>query len=222
MNKYLTKLAVVFVIVASFSSCSVEKRLYSSGYRIQLNAKAGENFRLDKTDQKKYTSFNKTTATNKSTANDIIDNDNNKVFISLQQPLQKSNSYDVNKVYDLGENQNIKKTIYSVFKFPTLVNSEKIIVVPKPRPGESNEEMAERKANKSLFYGIISIPTLFFFFIGILFGVIAIILGQQARKLSPEDGPIKKRATAGINVAIICFSIPLFLIVYFYFFPLRY
>ena len=87
-----------------------------------------------------------------------------------------------------------------------LPNGSHISHDPVPRVGETVDEMALRKANWSLFYGLFSIPTSAML-LGVVFAVLAVVLSKEARELSPDNAKIQKRAKAAIAWSIVGFVV---------------
>jgi hypothetical protein len=94
-----------------------------------------------------------------------------------------------------------------------LDSNNEIVIEPELRPGETVEDLAKRKANRSLLFGLISIPT-GVFIAGIAFGVSAISNGREAKSLSPGNVKVRKRANAGTAWAIMGFVVSLLMIIW--------
>lgn len=272
MKNHVFRFTGFLAAAMAFSSCTMEKRLYSSGFHLQWNTNATASA---------HVKSNKSKAREQATAQVIVGDVNinstmHTVIISDESNIQfgvTSNSGSSNDHSALMEQAihpgsakyagcdgtiGVQKNSpalpkpragealdqlaqrkanaardYEILGLVTLIvpylalifftiswvlkkqvrsltpDHKNIKAIPKPRPGETVEQLAHRKANKSLLFGIISIPTTLFV-VGFCFAILAIILGRDAKKLAPNNQQIQQRAQAGINwgvFGVILFSL---------------
>ena len=265
----------VVAVLLWFSSCSMEKRLYSSGFHIQWNTKESGSTNNDKVKAHKQTSLKVATIETVAVSPTAVTADMNcgdtLIGSYLESPSTIYNSgfhrienkqsvairkYGVQKSADskLGESANVPKPragestvqlvnrkarkakIYGfialltiILVYPAIVfgiihgvlkrqarmldSNNEIVIESELRPGETVEDLAKRKANRSLLFGLISIPT-GVFIAGIAFGVSAISNGREAKSLSPGNVKVRKRANAGTAWAIMGFVVSLLIIIW--------
>jgi len=275
MKMNVFKWVSVVAVVLWFSSCSMEKRLYSSGFHIQWNTKESGSTNNDKVKAHKQTSLKVATIETVAVSPTAVTADMNcgdtLIGSYLESPSTIYNSgfhrienkqsvairkYGVQKSADskLGESANVPKPragestvqlvnrkarkakIYGfialltiILVYPAIVfgiihgvlkrqarmldSNNEIVIESELRPGETVEDLAKRKANRSLLFGLISIPT-GVFIAGIAFGVSAISNGREAKSLSPGNVKVRKRANAGTAWAIMGFVVSLLIIIW--------
>lgn len=194
-------------LVFSFSSCSIEKRLYSSGLNIHWNVNMGGQALANskKLHLKQPVAPMAAKITSKKSEIVVIKDDcrvNRYPYPNDHLSSMEPNAHNTNEYFHLIKNFNDNKAIKSTFAASAQLNLQKSSKVIKPIPGESVEQKASRKAKKAQIYGIISIPTVILMYSGFILGIVAIILALQARQLvedQPYKRPILKRANAGIT-----------------------
>ena len=275
MKMNVFKWVSVVTVVLWFSSCSMEKRLYSSGFHIQWNTKESGSTKNDWVKVHKQPSLKVATIETVAVSPTAVTADMNcgdtLIGSYLESPSTIYNSgfhqienkqsvairkYGVQKSADskLGESANVPKPragestvqlvnrkarkakIYGfialltiILVYPAIVfgiihgvlkrqarmldSNNEIVTESELRPGETVEDLAKRKANRSLLFGLISIPT-GVFIAGIAFGVSAISNGREAKSLSPGNVKVRKRANAGTAWAIMGFVVSLLIIIW--------
>ncbi len=274
MKMNVFKWVSVVAVVLWFSSCSMEKRLYSSGFHIQWNTKESGSTKNDWVKVPKHPSLKvETNEIDMVSPSVVADMNCGDTLIGsyLESPSTIYNSgfhqienkqsvairkYGVQKSADskLGESTNVPKPragestvqlvnrkarkakIYGfialltiILVYPAIVfgiihgvlkrqarmldSNNEIVTESELRPGETVEDLAKRKANRSLLFGLISIPT-GVFIAGIAFGVSAISNGREAKSLSPGNVKVRKRANAGTAWAIMGFVVSLLMIIW--------
>jgi hypothetical protein len=176
MKMNVFKWVSVFAVVLWFSSCSMEKRLYSSGFHIQWNAKGSGSINNDKVKAPKQSSLK--VATNE------IDTVSPSVVADCRDVKELTSkdgsvSASMRPVLCTGNHRIVKGPA----TYHTNINSA---AVPKPRKGETVEQMAQRKTHKARIYGILALATIILFYPAIVFAIIHSVLKNQAQKLDPN------------------------------------
>lgn len=166
----------VFAVVLWFSSCSMEKRLYSSGFHIQWNTKGNGSTNNDNVKAPKHPSL-------KMATNEIDTKSPSAVADcrDLKELTSKDGSVSASMRPALStDNHRIEN---GQATYHTNINSA---AVPKPRKGETVEQMAQRKTHKARIYGILALATIILFYPAIVFAIIHSVLKNQAQKLDPN------------------------------------
>jgi hypothetical protein len=210
MKNNVIRLLGLLVTMLSISSCSMEKRLYSSGFHINWrnpSIKHGEPKIANRTKQTLCIKnpYQSTLAADEMTW---------KVGINY---VPRAGSTNVPKLYNsllpLFRYPTNTTFAHSMVKRPIQTSNKHGVAIPKPRVGETLEQLAKRKAKKALVYGVISFPTSIVI-VGFFLAIVSLILGKQARKVAPNDGRIIKRTKASTAWATLGLFIGIFALLY--------
>ncbi len=166
----------VVAVLLWFSSCSMEKRLYSSGFHIQWNTKGSGSTKNDRVKAHKQTSLKMATIEIDTKSPSVVAD-----CRDLKEETSKDGSVSASMrpALSTGDHRIIKGQA----TYHTNINSA---TVPKPRKGETVEQMAKRKSYKSRKYGILALFTIILFYPAIVFAIIHVVLKNQVRKLDPN------------------------------------
>lgn len=184
MKNTVFKLIGLMTVAMTFSSCTVEKRLYSSGFHVQWNTGASSKAKTPKTSARKQTwvAVNGEDGIFESTQMASIygdDNQNKSSTASIAISQNNSSAF----YHHHSDHGSMKSAGRSNLRLKQKISS----AVPKPRAGETVEQLAQRKANKAKVYENLCWVTLIILYLSVIFGVISLILKSQARSLS-HDG----------------------------------
>jgi hypothetical protein len=174
MKMNLFKWVSVFAVVLWFSSCSMEKRLYSSGFHIQWNTKGSGSTNNDKVKARKQPSLkvetNEIDMVSPSAVADCRD---------LKELTSKDGSGSASMRQALSTDNH--RIVKGQGTYHTNINSP---AVPKPRKGETVEQMAQRKVNKAKLYKDLAVIFSVFSWFVIPLVVISLTLSSQVEDLS--------------------------------------
>jgi hypothetical protein len=174
MKMNVFKWVSVVAVVLWFSSCSMEKRLYSSGFHIQWNTKGSGSTKNDRVKAHKQPSLK--VATNEidtKTISAVAD------CRDLKELTSKDGSVSASMRPALSTDN------HSIVKGPATYHTNiNIASVPKPRKGETVEQMAQRKVNKAKLYKDLAVIFSLGSWFVIPLVVISLTLSSQVEDLS--------------------------------------
>lgn len=176
MKMNVFKWVSVFAVVLWFSSCSMEKRLYSSGFHIQWNTKGNGSTNNDKVKAPKHPSLKMATMETVSVSLSVVAD-----CRDLKELTSKDGSVSTSMRPALSTDNH--RIVNDPATYQTNINSP---AVPKPRKGETVEQMAQRKTHKARIYGILALATIILLYPAIVFGIIHSVLKNQVHKLDPN------------------------------------
>jgi hypothetical protein len=165
----------------------MEKRLYSSGFHIQWNTKGNGSTNNDKVKAPKHPSLKLSTLETVSVSPSVVAD-----CRDLKELTSKDGSGSASMRAALSTDNH--RIVKGQATYHTNINSA---AVPKPRKGETVEQMAQRKTYKARIYGILALATIILLYPAIVFGIIHSVLKNQVQKLDPNyenvnNGPIPK------------------------------
>jgi hypothetical protein len=203
MKNTVFKLIGLMTVGMTFSSCSMEKRLYSSGFYVQWNTGASSKAKTPKTSARKQTlvAVNGENGIFESTqiATTFGDENQNKSNTASIAISQNNSSAFFHHHIDHGSK---KSSGCSNLRLKQQTSS----AVPKPRAGETVEQLAQRKANKAKVYENLCWVTLIILYLSVIFGVISLILKSQARSLSPDGRDVEATPKLRLGETIEAFA----------------
>lgn len=164
----------VFAVMLSISSCSMEKRLYSSGFHIQWNTKGNGSTNNDKVKARMHPSLkveiNEIDMVSPSVVADCRD---------VKELTSKDGSGSASMRQALSTDNH--RIVKGQGTYHTNINSA---AVPKPRKGETVEQMAQRKVNKAKLYKDLAVIFSVFSWLVIPLVVISMTLSSQVEDLT--------------------------------------
>ncbi len=174
MKMNVFKWVSVFAVVLWFSSCSMEKRLYSSGFHIQWNTKGNGSTNNDKEKARKQPSLKVATMETVSVSPSVVAD-----CRDLKELTSKDGSVSTSMRPALSTDNH--RIVNDPATYQTNINSP---AVPKPRKGETVEQMAQRKVNKAKLYKDLAVIFSVFSWLVIPLVVISLTLSSQVEDLS--------------------------------------
>ena len=203
MKNTVFKWIGLMTVGMTFSSCSMEKRLYSSGFHVQWNTGASSKTKTPKTSARKQTlvAVNGEDGIFESTQIAITFGDENQCKSnteSIAMSQNNSSAFYHNHV----DHGSMKSAGCSNLRS----KQQRSSAVPKPRAGETVEQLAQRKANKAKVYENLCLVTMITFFLAVILGVISLILKNQARSLSPDGKDVEATPKLRLDETIEAFA----------------
>ena len=174
MKNNVIRLMGLLITMLSISSCSMEKRLYSSGFHIQWNTKGNGSTNNDKVKARKQPSLKMATIETVSVSPSVVAD-----CRDLKELTSKDGSVSASMrpVLCTGNHRIVKGPA----TYHTNINSA---AVPKPRKGETVEQMAQRKVNKAKLYKDLAVIFSLGSWFVIPLVVISLTLSSQVEDLS--------------------------------------
>jgi hypothetical protein len=180
----------LLAVAMAFSSCTMEKRLYSSGFHLQWNTKATASAPV-----KNNKSNPREQATDQVIAGDanikptmhtavLSDESNNQSGVLSNFGSPNDRSATIEQAIHLGWTKSARCE-------DTRGVQKNAPALPKPLPGETMEQLAQRKANVARDYEILGLVTLIIPYLALIFFTISWILKKQVRSLTPDHKDIK-------------------------------
>jgi hypothetical protein len=164
----------VVAVVLWFSSCSMEKRLYSSGFHIQWNTKESGSTKNDWVKVHKQPSLKVATIELDTKSPSVVAD-----CRDIKEETSKDGSVSASMRPALStDNHSIVK---GPATYQTNINKAS---VPKPRKGETVEQMAQRKVNKAKLYKDLAVIFSLGSWFVIPLVVISLTLSSQVEDLS--------------------------------------
>lgn len=187
----------------TFSSCSMEKRLYSSGFHVQWNTGASSKTKTPKTSARKQTlvAVNGEDGIFESTQIAITFGDENQCKSNTESIAMSQNNSSAFYHHHV-DHGSMKSAGCSNLRS----KQQRSSAVPKPRAGETVEQLAQRKANKAKVYENLCLVTMITFFLAVILGVISLILKNQARSLSPDGKDVEATPKLRLDETIEAFA----------------
>lgn len=190
MKNHVFRFMGLLAVAMAFSSCTMEKRLYSSGFHLQWNTKATASAHV-----KNNKSNPREQATDQVIVGDASINSKMHTVIlsdvSDIQPGVTSNTCSSNDRSALIEQAIHPASAKYAGCDGTIGVQKNAPALPKPRPGETVEQLAQRKANVARDYEILGLVTLIIPYLALIFFTISWILKKQVRSLTPDHKDIK-------------------------------
>ena len=191
------------IVGMTFSSCSMEKRLYSSGFHVQWNTGASSKTKTPKTSARKQTlvAVNGEDGIFESTQIAITFGDENQCKSNTESIAMSQNNSSAFYHHHV-DHGSMKSAGCSNLRSKQIRSS----AVPKPRAGETVEQLAQRKANKAKVYENLCLVTMITFYPAVILGVISLILKNQARSLSPDGKDVEATPKLRLDETIEAFA----------------
>ena len=191
------------IVGMTFSSCSMEKRLYSSGFHVQWNTGASSKTKTPKTSAPKQTlvAVNGEDGIFESTQIAITFGDENQCKSNTESIAMSQNNSSAFYHHHV-DHGSMKSAGCSNLRS----KQQRSSAVPKPRAGETVEQLAQRKANKAKVYENLCLVTMITFYPAVILGVISLILKNQARSLSPDGKDVEATPKLRLDETIEAFA----------------
>ena len=191
------------IVGMTFSSCSMEKRLYSSGFHVQWNTGASSKTKTPKTSARKQTlvAVNGEDGIFESTQIAITFGDENQCKSNTESIAMSQNNSSAFYHHHI-DHGSMKSAGCSNLRS----KQQRSSAVPKPRAGETVEQLAQRKANKAKVYENLCLVTMITFYLAVILGVISLILKNQARSLSPDGKDVEATPKLRLDETIEAFA----------------
>jgi len=203
MKNTVFKLIGLMTVGMTFSSCSMEKRLYSSGFHVQWNTGASSKTKTPKTSARKQTlvAVNGEDGILGSTQIATTFGDENQCKSNTESIAMSQNNSSAFYHYHI-DHGSMKSAGCSNLRS----KQQRSSAVPKPRAGETVEQLAQRKANKAKVYENLCLVTMITVYPAVILGVISLILKNQARSLSPDGKDVEATPKLRLDETIEAFA----------------
>lgn len=203
MKNTVFKLIGLMTVGMTISSCSMEKRLYSSGFHVQWNTGASSKAKTPKTSARKQTlvAVNGEDGIFESTQIATTFGDENQCKLNTESIAMSPNNSSAFYHHHIDHG-----SMKSVGCSNLRLKQQTSLVVPKPRAGETVEQLAQRKANKAKVYENLCWVTFIILYLSVIFYVISLILKSQARSLSPDGRDVEATPKLRLGETIEAFA----------------